>query len=136
MSPLFQPSAYQQAIFQFVQQGRGHGVVDAVPGSGKTTTLLKSADLLRADARMLFVAFNAHSAAELSAKLKAAHSPMECSTIHSLGKRLLGKTRVDDKKYRNLSKEYLLSWGDESGGHGSTQKAGGFLPPDPDRAHL
>lgn len=107
---VFEPSRYQEAIFQFVQHGHGHGVVDAVPGSGKTTTLLKASAYVPAKARTLFVAFNAHIAAELGAKLKAAHLPMECSTLHSLGKRQLGNTRLDDKKYRQLSKEYLLSY--------------------------
>jgi len=94
-----------------VARGVGHGVVDAVPGSGKTTTLLQTAVRLPVSSRALFVAFNAHTAAELAEKLYAMRAPMESSTIHSLGKRLLGKTRVDDKKYRNLSKEYLLSRG-------------------------
>ena len=38
----FIPSAYQQAIFDFVKTGSGNAVVSAVAGSGKTSTLVEA----------------------------------------------------------------------------------------------
>lgn len=35
----FKPSKYQLAIFEFIVNGKGHGMVEAVAGSGKTTTI-------------------------------------------------------------------------------------------------
>jgi DNA helicase-2/ATP-dependent DNA helicase PcrA len=107
------PSCYQQAIFEFLQHGSGHAVVDAVPGSGKTTTLLEAAQVLPRGAKTLFVAFNAHIARELDEKLRARQIVMECSTIHSLGKRILERAlgtrpHVEEQKYRRLAKRQLL----------------------------
>ena len=34
------PSSYQEAIFRFVKDGSGHGVIMATAGSGKSTTLV------------------------------------------------------------------------------------------------
>lgn len=113
------PSRYQQAIFAFLQQGAGHAVVDAVPGSGKTWTLLEAARVLPREAKTLFVAFNVHIARELAEKLQTRQVAMECSTVHSLGKRIVERalgtrTYVDEQKYRRLAKRFLLERGIES----------------------
>ena len=39
----FTPSKYQLAIFNWISQGRGDGIVNAVAGAGKTTTLVMGA---------------------------------------------------------------------------------------------
>ena len=51
MNRLRTPSAFQEAIFTFVEQGRGHGVVEATAGSGKTTTLVEAAHRLSSRTR-------------------------------------------------------------------------------------
>lgn len=111
MTSEFIPSKYQQAIFDFVTSGKGHGVVDACPGSGKTTTLIQAAKLLPANCNAIFLAFNKHIATELNAKLKEQGSGMQAMTIHSLGLQALRalpvKAQIDDKKYRVLCKDYL-----------------------------
>jgi superfamily I DNA/RNA helicase len=38
----FQPSVYQQGIYDFIANGQGNAVVSAVAGSGKTTTLINA----------------------------------------------------------------------------------------------
>jgi DNA helicase II / ATP-dependent DNA helicase PcrA len=38
----FKPSPYQLAVFDFLVNGEGHAMVEAVAGSGKTTTILKA----------------------------------------------------------------------------------------------
>ena len=42
----FQPSVYQQGIYDFITTGQGNAVVSAVAGSGKTTTLINALNLI------------------------------------------------------------------------------------------
>ena len=63
------PSSYQEAIFRFVQDGSGHGVIMATAGSGKSTTLVEVAHLLPADVSACFLAFNASAAKQLKDRL-------------------------------------------------------------------
>ena len=100
----FTPSAYQQAIFDWIIEGRGDAIVNAVAGSGKTTTLIQASQRLKTS-RALFAAFNAHIAKTLSDRILT----MTCRTIHSVGNRCvsryLGRTVLDDSKYRNLCRD-------------------------------
>lgn len=112
---MFTPSAYQQAVFDWIEQGSGDAVVNAVAGSGKTTTLLQAATRLHVR-HALFVAFNKLIADELSTRLQANSSIMRASTIHSLGKgcietHLGTKTRVVGNKYLKLCRNYLKARG-------------------------
>lgn len=75
-----QPSAYQSAIFDFVRDGTGNAIVDAVPGSGKTTTSVWAADYIPSTSSAIFLAFNKAIADTLSRKLPA-HVPAK--TFHS-----------------------------------------------------
>lgn len=76
------PSHYQLAIFDFVANGAGHGVVNATAGSGKTTTLVEVAHLLEPDTKAAFVAFNKAAADQLKNRLPRS---VKAQTIHSLG---------------------------------------------------
>jgi len=101
------PSKYQQAIYDFVANGRGNGFVNAVAGSGKTYTLIQCAKLI--SGLGIFCAFNKHIAEELGRKLEG--TTMASSTIHSIGMRTLrkefGGTRVNDRKYLQLASDLL-----------------------------
>jgi DNA helicase II / ATP-dependent DNA helicase PcrA len=103
---MFQPSNYQSAIFDFVASGAGDAVVDAVPGSGKTTTCVEASK--RMDSRnALFCAFNKHIATELKTRLQG----MRAQTIHALGLSALsrlGRPEIDDRKYSNLIRQYVI----------------------------
>lgn len=102
----FRPSKYQKGIFTWITNGSGDGIVNAVAGSGKTTTLVQAAKLLTEDA--LFVAFNKHIAEELQTKLGG--TSMTAKTIHGVGMgcltRALGRTQLDGSKYRKLARSY------------------------------
>lgn len=95
----FNPSPYQQAIFDFISFGHGNAVVEAVAGSGKTTTIVKALDLTSANSKVAFLAFNKHIAAELS---KRAPDHVHVSTLHSLGlsnlRRLNSKVEIKTDK--------------------------------------
>ena len=68
-----QASKYQQAVYDFVTGGEGNCVVEAVAGSGKTTTIVKALEFCpkinSRDPRVLFVAFNKHIAEELARRV-------------------------------------------------------------------
>lgn len=106
---MFEPSQYQSAIFEFVASGSGDAVVDAVPGSGKTTTCVETSKRLESR-NALFCAFNKHIADELKTKLQG----MRAQTIHSLGLSALstiGRPQVEGRKYNQLIRQYLTDHG-------------------------
>lgn len=116
----FTPSRYQSNIFDFIANGRGDAVVDAVPGSGKTTTCIEGSKHLRSS-RALFLAFNRHIAQELDRRL----GTMPAKTIHALGMsalRPLGKLRVDQYKYSHLIQNYLKDKGINSSDYESVRE--------------
>lgn len=105
----FQPSPYQAAILDFVTSGRGDGIVNAVAGAGKTTTLVQAARLISAKSA-LFVAFNKHIAETLQTKL--AGTTMTAKTVHSIGygcvaAHLGTRLRVDDRKYTKIVRDWI-----------------------------
>lgn len=104
---MFTPSPYQQAIFDYIENGAGNLIVNAVAGAGKTTTLVQAAQLIKG--KGLFLAFNKHIADELAGRL--AGTRMVAKTIHSIGNAMLnkhlGKTKIDGDKYKNIVKKYL-----------------------------
>lgn len=59
-----EPSKYQKEILDWVKNGHGSGLVNALAGTGKTTTLEMVAKAI--PSKMLFLAFNKHIADELS----------------------------------------------------------------------
>ncbi len=77
----FTPSENQITIRDFVLTGSGDGVVNAVAGSGKTTTIEWVIRML-AGKSVLAIAFNKHIAEEMQKKIG---DKATCKTIHSLG---------------------------------------------------
>lgn len=69
-------SAHQERIFSFVQSGKGNAVVQAVAGSGKTTTIVEA--LSRVQGTSIFLAFNKAIAEELKKR------GVNARTFHSL----------------------------------------------------
>lgn len=109
MTAVFTPSKYQAAVFEWVKTGSGNAIINAVAGSGKSTTLVEAAKLIGSKTG-LFLAFNKHIADELKTRLVG--TSMVTSTIHSLSKATLeqhlGKRTDPNKgfaKWRELVKE-------------------------------
>jgi DNA helicase-2/ATP-dependent DNA helicase PcrA len=69
-------SNFQENIFSFVQNETGNGIVEAVAGSGKTTTIVHA--LKMAKGTTIFLAFNKAIAEELKAR------GVNARTFHSL----------------------------------------------------
>lgn len=69
-------SSFQTSIFAFVETGTGNAIVEAVAGSGKSTTIIEAMKLVRGSS--IFLAFNKAIADELKAK------GVNARTFHSL----------------------------------------------------
>jgi ATP-dependent DNA helicase UvrD/PcrA len=104
----FAPSAHQLAIRNWIRNGRGNAVIEAVAGSGKTWTLVEVC-APEISGRGLFVAFNKHAADNLALKLQG--TMMEAKTVHGVGFGAInyaakrsggGKVRVEENKYKNI----------------------------------
>lgn len=84
----FVPSRYQTDIFRFIDDvNAGNAVVEAVAGSGKTTTLVHALSHVKPDVKAAFLAFNKHIAKTLKDKQEAGEIPahIQVRTVHSLG---------------------------------------------------
>lgn len=77
-------SPYQEKIYDFIEHGQGHLIVEAVAGSGKSTTLVKCLDFIPQDDKVLLTAFNTDIVEEL--KKRTIDKPnVEAKTLHGLG---------------------------------------------------
>lgn len=98
----FVPSKYQKAFFTFLQKGRANVVLDAVAGSGKSTTIVRALALIPSDKRVLFLAFNKSIVEELKRKI-GNMSNVDIKTLHSLGASAITrslKSAVNPDKYK------------------------------------
>lgn len=108
-------SPYHSAIFAWVDAhaaAPGGLIVEAVAGSGKTTTIVEAAKRIPAQHRAVFLAFNKSIATELGARLP---KTVESKTLNSLGNsavwKSLGKTQLNDKKTLDLVEAWSRSAG-------------------------
>lgn len=99
----FKPSVYQQGIYDFITNGSGNAVIDAVAGSGKSTTIVNALKLIPQNKSVLFLAFNVDIVKEL--KLRIGNIPnVDIRTVNGYGnlilRKKLSKSTLDDSKYR------------------------------------
>lgn len=80
----FVPSPYQQAIFDFVANGKGSAMVTAVAGSGKTTTVKKSFAFIDPRLTTSYLVFNKRNADEAKADPEMPKH-VRVATFHSVG---------------------------------------------------
>lgn len=99
-------SSYQKAIFKFVKSGEGNAIVEAVAGSGKTTTIVEA--LNKAEGSSVFLAFNKAIADELKGR------EVNAKTFHSLCIQPVLRAKsgriVETDKMRKIFRE---TWEDE-----------------------
>lgn len=94
------PSAYQEAICDQVRDpSKKNAVVQAVAGSGKTSTLRLAAEAARV--RVKAVCFNKDAATHLARKMPP---NADCSTLHSVGLRAWGRSDVSGEKSKRIFK--------------------------------
>lgn len=104
------PSKYQQDFYDFIVNSDKNAVIDAVAGSGKTTTLVESTKLIPKDKTLLFTAFNKSIAKELKERVNGDN--ITVSTVHGLGYDILRNhfnPEIDNLKYNKLLYEIALN---------------------------
>ncbi|TXF91045.1 ATP-dependent helicase [Neolewinella aurantiaca] len=98
----------QERIFDFVRNGEGHGIIDAVAGAGKTTTIMECARFAKDPSRVLFCAFNNSIAKEIGRRFREqGMQEVTVQTIHSLGLRILRENT--DHHHRLEMREHKYS---------------------------
>lgn len=101
----------QEAIFETVREGQHHLIVEALAGTGKTTTAVGFLAGQGLGGKVGFVAFNAHIAGELRSRLPAS---VTACTLHSLGfaavRRAFPGIQVDDAKLVKLVRQLAPEW--------------------------
>jgi len=105
-------SSLQVAIFDEVkslsQRDSGALVVEAGPGSGKTTTAVEALRVIPVGQRVVFVSFNKHTAEQLKLRVPA---NVEACTVNSFGWRAVRSAfrgcKMDDWKTRNAMRDFV-----------------------------
>lgn len=100
----FKPSKYQDKIYEEFNKTNHSIAISAVPGSGKTSTLLQLLKLVPRTKKTLFVAFNKSISDEIQIKVD---ERIRVSTLHSLGYKTLLKN-TDHQFELNQSKTFIL----------------------------
>lgn len=85
---MFNPSPYQERIFDWFRNPTGPIAINAKAGSGKTTTIVKGIGQMSGNGSKLFAAFNNAIVKELESRLP---KTVKCQTLHSLGYATLRK---------------------------------------------
>lgn len=113
----FTPSPYQEKIFENIVHGTSNMVINAVAGSGKSTTIVNALKLIPEDMKVLFIAFNKDIVESLKQKVGEKNN-VHITTYHSLGysiliEKLKNKPVLDEYKYRTyirtISDNFLVN---------------------------
>jgi DNA helicase-2/ATP-dependent DNA helicase PcrA len=110
-------SQYQQAIFEAVENTRDSLIIEAVAGSGKTTTIVEAIKHVPLEQSVVFLAFNKSIADELRRRVTQPNA--QCKTLHALGlsawKRHLqwdaNDLEIDGRKTHEIVDEMELALG-------------------------
>jgi len=97
------PNIYQSAVYDFTSNGKGNAVIDAVAGSGKSTTIVNAIKLIPSTSQVLFLAFNKAIVEELIIKIGQVNN-ITVKTLHSLGAgAVMGtfRSKLDMNKYKS-----------------------------------
>lgn len=105
-------SKYQQDVFDAVENTEDSLLIEAVAGSGKTTTIVEAIKHVSSRKSVAFLAFNKSIAQELGRRITNPNA--KCMTLHSCGftawKRFVGTdVQVDSRKTFEIIKN-SLTW--------------------------
>lgn len=103
---VFSPSKQQSDFFSWITEGSGSCVLEAVAGSGKTTTLIEALKLMKGT--IFFGAYNKKIAEEIKARAPDM-AGLTVSTMHAAGfkawRRVAPKVTVDNNKCRSIFRD-------------------------------
>lgn len=77
-------SQYQRDIFAFIRDGVGNAIIEAVAGSGKTTTIMESLKYIPRNKSVLILAFNKSIELELKQRVPDGHN-VNIQTLTAFG---------------------------------------------------
>ena len=107
------PSEQQELIFERAKTNTGRYVINAGPGSGKTTTAIKLSTFFT-DTSSIYFSFNKKIQVDTTRKLNALGSKMTASTVHSFGLLCMNdyfgkdaKCQMKNSKYDDLIESYI-----------------------------
>ena len=108
METTFKPSPLQQNLFDWITEGSGSCVLEAVAGSGKTTTLTMGLALMTGS--IFFGAYNKKIADEIKQKVSSLNlNHVDVSTMHAVGfkiwRRVANNVKVENFKCRNIFRD-------------------------------
>ena len=107
--PKFNPSIQQQIFFDWILNGNGSAVLEAVAGAGKTTTLIEGLKLMKG--KKFFGAYNKKIAEEIAAKAGKMLG-LDVSTMHAAGmkawRKAAGAVRVNADKCRDIFRQMTM----------------------------
>jgi len=106
-------SQYQEDIFEAVKNTNDSLVIEAVAGSGKTSTIVEAINHVSKSKSVAFLAFNKSISEELKRRITAPNA--RCMTLHSAGfgawRKFLGNDawdcKVNGSKTREIVKDFL-----------------------------
>jgi len=105
------PSPFQVDIYDFVETGAGNLVINAVAGSGKTTTIIEAIKLIPPGQSIIFIAFNKEIVKELALKCP---TYVDVKTVHSVGYSIvrynMGNVIVKNDKILEIIKQLYDDW--------------------------
>jgi DNA helicase II / ATP-dependent DNA helicase PcrA len=124
-------SGYQQEIFRAVAESSDSLLIEAVAGSGKTSTIVEAINYVPDGQSVCFVAFNKSIAEELGRRVT--RKGAVCATLHSVGwnawRRSLGwdsnLCKVEHNKTWGVMKE-VMSWPEREKWGGTTARMVGL----------
>lgn len=110
----FKPTLEQEQIFDFFQNGKGNGMIDAVAGSGKTSTIVYGIDYIDSNKKILFCAFNKKIQEEIGKRTRNKQNVI-VRTTYALGLSILKyhfesfkrNPKPDKSKYYNILNYHL-----------------------------
>lgn len=110
----FKPTIEQNQIFNFFKNGKENGMIDAVAGSGKTSTIINGIDYIDKKNKILFCAFNKKIQEEIKQKTINKENVI-VKTTYALGLSILKyhfeiftrSPNPDKSKYFNILSEQL-----------------------------
>ncbi|WP_175623337.1 UvrD-helicase domain-containing protein [Chryseobacterium schmidteae] len=113
MNLKFTPTDEQKSIFSFFKTNLENGIIDAVAGSGKTTTLINGVEFIDTKLKILFCAFNKKIKNEIESKTRH-YNNVTIKTTYSLGLNILKNNNkifknpiIIGDKYYNILDRYL-----------------------------
>ena len=107
-------SEYQTNIFDFVEHGQGNGIIEAVAGSGKTTTIAEAIKRVPQGCSTLFLAFNKAIAEELKERgvnARTFHSLTYTITLRYMGADTVTSNKLDKIMRREFSFDHRMIYG-------------------------